>query len=206
MSPLCGAGLLRCVSSRCPRTSSRPDGRLSLARARRHPPRSMAHRVSPDCSPGALPGRSRMQRSRLRLHRDAEQPGQAGAAGGDDDSDPFPCPGIAGPDSFTLRVNEARLTNWPACRSLCLAALGAAPARSSPRPPAKPDAGPLKAFGAFAAARPPRQSLRLVARRSQGRRRSWCCGCLRDAAPPAVEAARAPVVPPRSPHQAPVNG
>ena len=24
---------------------------------------------------------------------------------------PFPCPGIAGPDSFTPRVNEARLTN-----------------------------------------------------------------------------------------------
>jgi len=24
---------------------------------------------------------------------------------------PFPCPGIAGPDSFTLRVNEARLAN-----------------------------------------------------------------------------------------------
>jgi hypothetical protein len=24
---------------------------------------------------------------------------------------PFPCPGIVGPDSFTLRVNEARLAN-----------------------------------------------------------------------------------------------
>ena len=34
------------------------------------------------------------------------------------DSGPFPCPGIAGLCSFTLRVNEARLTNWPACRSL----------------------------------------------------------------------------------------
>jgi hypothetical protein len=52
-----------------------------------------------------------MQRSRLRLHRDAEQPGQAGAACGDDDSGPFPCPGIAGWGSFTLRVNDARLTN-----------------------------------------------------------------------------------------------
>ena len=27
----------------------------------------------------------------LRLHHDAEQPGQAGGAGGDDDSGPFPC-------------------------------------------------------------------------------------------------------------------
>ena len=49
----------------------------------------------------ALPVRSLVQRSRLRLHRDAEQPGQAGDAGGDDDSGPFPCPGIAGLHSFT---------------------------------------------------------------------------------------------------------
>jgi hypothetical protein len=52
-----------------------------------------------------------MRRSRLRLHLDAEQPGQAGVAGVDDDSGPFPCPGIAALPSFTLRVNEARLTN-----------------------------------------------------------------------------------------------
>ena len=71
----------------------------------------MARRVSPDCGLRALPGCSRMQRSRLRLHRDAEQPGQAGVAGGDDDSGPFPCLGIAGLGSFTLRVNDARLTN-----------------------------------------------------------------------------------------------
>ena len=44
------------------------------------------------------------------------------------------------------------------------------PARSSPRSPAMPDAGPLKAFGVLVPARPPRQSLRLVSRRSQGRR------------------------------------
>ena len=50
---------------------------------------------------GAWPVRSPMQRSRLRLHRDAEQPSQAGAAGGDDDSGPFPCPRIAGLASFT---------------------------------------------------------------------------------------------------------
>ena len=39
------------------------------------------------------------------------QYGQAGGAGWIDGSGPFPCPGIAGPDSFTLRVNEARLAN-----------------------------------------------------------------------------------------------
>ena len=59
----------------------------------------------------ALPVRSLVQRSRLSLHRDAEQPGQAGDAGGDDDSGRFPCPGIAGPVSFALRVKEARLAN-----------------------------------------------------------------------------------------------
>lgn len=36
---------------------------------------------------------------------------QAGAAGRDDDSGPFPCPVIAGPVSFTLCVNEARSAN-----------------------------------------------------------------------------------------------
>jgi len=71
----------------------------------------MARRASQDCGAGALSVRSRTQRSRLRLHREAEQPGQAGVAGGDDDSGPFPCPGIAGLGSFTLRVNDARLTN-----------------------------------------------------------------------------------------------
>ena len=44
------------------------------------------------------------------------------------------------------------------------------PARSSPRSPATPDAGPLKSLGVFAPARPPRQSLRFVARRPQSRR------------------------------------
>ncbi len=51
---------------------------------------------------------------------------------------PVPVPGARGLDSFTLRVNEARLTNWPACIARC-ASLGAAPARSSPRSPAMPD-------------------------------------------------------------------
>lgn len=37
--------------------------------------------------------------------------GKAGGAGRDHDSGPFPCPGIAGSDSLTLRVNEARLAN-----------------------------------------------------------------------------------------------
>ena len=85
---------------------------------------------------GALPVRSPMQRSRLRLHRDAEQPSQAGGAGVDDDIGPFPCPGIAGLVSFTLRVNEARLTNWPAFRSRRCASFAARqPDRHPGHPP-----------------------------------------------------------------------
>lgn len=70
VSPLRGAGLLRCASSRCQRPSV---STLSGC----HPSRNT---VTP-----AVPAVAR--------------------------SGPFPCPGIAGPHSFTLRVNEARLAN-----------------------------------------------------------------------------------------------
>ena len=56
-------------------------------------PQSKAQRLAPDGRPSLT------------------QHGQAGDAGGDDDSGPFPCPGITGLGSFTLRVNDARLTN-----------------------------------------------------------------------------------------------
>ena len=103
---------------------------------------------------------------------------------------------------------------------LQVAALGAAPVRSPPRSPAMPVAGPLKSgcTEVLAAARPPRQSLRSVARRPQRRRCSWmfgrlrCNRCARRAGTSAATlrrpwegAARAPVVPPRSPHGAPVK-
>jgi len=120
VSPLRGAGLLRCASSRCRRPS------ISLLTGC-HPSRNT---IRP-----ALPAETRRG--------------------------PFPRPWIAGLDSFTLRVNEACLANWPACRSLRCASLNAAPARSPPRSPAKPGAGPLNAGcgEVLAAARPPRQSL-----------------------------------------------
>ena len=117
VSPLRGAGLLRCASSRCQSPSSRPFGRPSLTRARRHPPRSLARRVSPDCGPAGLAGALAGAAIKAAPSSRCRQPCQAGAAGGDDDSGPFPCPGIAGLGSFTLRVNDARLTNWPAFRS-----------------------------------------------------------------------------------------
>ena len=81
VSPLRGAGLLRCAASRRQRPS------VSPLRA------AIPHAGSPVRSP--------MQRSRLRLLRDAEPPGEAGDDGRDDDSGPFPCPGIAGLGSFT---------------------------------------------------------------------------------------------------------
>ena len=72
-------------------------GRVPAARGRavalRVEPLSKAQRLAPDGLPSLT------------------QHGQAGVAGGIHDSGPFPCPGIAGPDSFTLRANDARLTN-----------------------------------------------------------------------------------------------
>jgi len=64
------------------------------------------------------------------------------------------------------------------CTALRSTALRSAPvrcarARSSPRPPAMPGAGPPEARSQLGPARPPRQSLRLVARRPQSRRSSW---------------------------------
>jgi hypothetical protein len=71
--------------------------------------------MSPDCGLAALPVRSPMQRTRLRLHRKAEQPEcreVAGDAGRFDDSGPFPCPGIAGYGFLhAARERRARLTN-----------------------------------------------------------------------------------------------
>jgi hypothetical protein len=46
-------------------------------------------------------------------------------------SGPFPCPGIACLVSFTLRVNEARLANWSACRSPAAAKTPAATDQAS---------------------------------------------------------------------------
>ena len=63
------------------------------AAALRVEPLSKAQRLDPDGLPSLT------------------QRGQADGAGRTDDSGPIPCPGIAGPDSFTLRVNEARLAN-----------------------------------------------------------------------------------------------
>ena len=71
--------------------------RVPAARGRavalRVEPLSKAQRLAPD------------ERPSLTQH------GQAGVAGGDVNSGPFPCLGIAGLGSFTLRVNDARLTN-----------------------------------------------------------------------------------------------
>ena len=82
--------------------------------------------------------------------------------------------------------------------------------------PAMPDARAAECLEVIGPARPPRQSLRLVSRRPQRRRTSetgrssplqpprqasWHIG--RDAASPEPWAARAPVVPPRSPQLRP---
>ena len=59
------------------------------------------------CAPEPLSKALRLARDGVpscTQHGQAEEPAEA--RGG-----PFPCPGTAGPDFFTLRVNEARLAN-----------------------------------------------------------------------------------------------
>ena len=56
-------------------------------------------------------------------------------------SGPFPCPGIAGSCSFTLRVNEARLTNWPDARARRFASFAALGPDRHPGHPPRPMPG-----------------------------------------------------------------
>ena len=135
--------LLRRASSRCQRPSVSPL-RAVIPHAGSPPPSAVAaRRVTPDCGPGALPVRSPMQRSRLRLHRDAEQPGQAGCAGGMTTAARSRARGSRA--LFPSRVRERgpldELTGVPLTplRFVCCT-----PARSPPRSPAIPDAGPLQ--------------------------------------------------------------
>ena len=83
VSPLRGAGLLRLRVEPLSKAQR-------LAPSGGHPSRGLAVTLRARWRAGrrrtaalrAWPVRSPMQRSRLRLHRDAEQPGQAGCAGG----------------------------------------------------------------------------------------------------------------------------
>lgn len=72
-----------------------------------------------------------------------------------------------------VRDRRSRLTNWPAARALRCAPLRCAPLPCAalvpdrhPGHPPRPEPGRLNAKGQLGPARPPRQSLRLVARRS----------------------------------------
>jgi len=110
--------------------------------------------------------------------------------------------------SFPLRGNRP-LGEQAACGH-CAALRSLPSARSPPWAPARPDAG-AQFFEVLAAARPSRHSLRSVSRQPQSRRCSCVGGRLRGYrcarrlshrpldCVARVEAASAPVVPPRSP-------
>ena len=80
--PAARTGLLSCTSSRCQRPSVLPF-RAAIPHAGLPPASALvgAQAVAGLRPLGALPVRSPRQRSRLRLHRDAEQLGAAGVAG-----------------------------------------------------------------------------------------------------------------------------
>lgn len=106
-----------------------------------------------------------------------------------------PVPGIAG--SFIALCAKARLANWPALIGCAARSTGQIATPSTRH--ARSRAG----LEVIAAARPSRQSLRLMSRRPRGRRRSGDCGQLRlRAAQPAwgsLCAGRPTALPPRSP-------
>jgi hypothetical protein len=123
-------------------------------------------------------------------------------------SGPVPCPGIAvwfpSRCAGTSPLDELTLGPLPSLRSDPVP-----PARSSPRSPAMPEAGPLGIPETanpevIAAARTPRQSLRLVSRRSQSRRCSVhpvACAALVARRGSGSACAKGPtVIPPRRPH------
>ena len=113
-----------------------------LAAALRARWRAGRHRTA---ARGGWPVRSPMQRSRLRLHRNAAQPGQAGCAGGLTTAARSRARGSRA--LFPSRVRERgpldELTGVPFTP---LRFVRCTPARSSPRSPAMPDAGPLNAL------------------------------------------------------------
>jgi hypothetical protein len=102
----------------------------------------LACSMSPDCGLTALPVRSPMLRSRLRLHRKAEQPEcgeMAGAAGRLTTAARSRARGSRAPASFTLRVNDepAGRTDHRSAHAAALRALHAgqiAPPGHPPRP------------------------------------------------------------------------
>ena len=146
VSPLRGAGLLRCASSRCQRPSVSPL-RAAIPHAGSPPPSALAGAQGvAGLRPAALPVRSPMQRSRLRLHRDAEQP-ESGrrCRRGMTTAARSRARGSRALDSFTLRVNDGPLDELTGAALTALRFVRCAPARSSPRSPATPEAGPLNA-------------------------------------------------------------
>lgn len=124
---------------------------------------------------------------------------------------PFPVPEDRGPCFLAAArqrspLDELRCGPLPPLRSG-----PAPPTRSSPRSPAMPEAGPLligtpntRTPEVIAPARTPRQSLRLVSRRSQSRRCSdhpVACASLVDRRGSGSACAIVPtVIPPRRPH------
>ena len=165
MSPLRGAGLLCCASSR----SRLADGRPSLTRARHHPPCSLARRVVPDGGPRG-PCRCARQGSDqgcafIAMHNTMVRPAMPAEM-----TTAARSRARGSRALFPSRVRDRgpldELTGLPLTP---LRSVRCTPAGSSPRSPAMPDARAAECLEVIGPApqRPPRQSLRLVSGRSQ---------------------------------------
>jgi hypothetical protein len=164
---------------------------------------------------GAWPVRSPMQRSRLRLHRKVKQPGQAGGAGGHTTAarsrargsralfpsrvrERGPLDELTGLQVAALRsarCGAGQIVNPVTRHARCRAAECLESDRSGST------AAPVAALCVTSAAEAPDLRGWVASSLQPPRQASWHIG--RDAAPPEHGAARAPVVPPRSPQLRP---
>ena len=126
--------------------ASRPFGRPSLTRARRYPPRPLARRVAPDCGPWA-PGRCARQCSDqggafIAMHNTKVRPAMPARMTTATRSRARGSRAL-----FPSRVRErGPLDELTGLQVAALLSVRCTPARSSPRSPAMPDAGPLNAM------------------------------------------------------------
>ncbi len=178
VSPLRGAGLLRCASSRCQRPSVSP---LTGGHPLRELAATLRARWRAGCRRTAASGRCRCAPrcsdegcAFIAKPNSQARPAMPAVSR----QRPVPVPGDRGPGFIHGYVNEARLTNWSVARVLratslrCVLLRKLRPCQIVTPVTRHARCRAAECDGVIGSARPPRQSLRLVSRRPQRRRTS----------------------------------
>ena len=149
----------------------------TVARAGSPPPSALAGTQGGAGLRRGVPGRCARQCSDqgCAFIANAEQPSQAGSADGYGQR-PVPVPGDRGLGFLHAARERRPLDELPGLPLTALRSVRCMPAGSSPRSRATPDAGLLMISVVLIRIRPPRQSLRLKARRSRRRQTSMLGG------------------------------